>query len=111
MTHAHRIEIRETNEHVRVTRNGVVLAETICPVVLTEGKLPMRYYIAPDDVRMELLQSSEETSHCPFKGDATYWSLPDEPNIAWTYRAPISGAEQIKGLVCFYNDKVEIELH
>ena len=111
MTRAHHIEIAETNDHVCVRRNGVDLAETIAPVALREGSLPTRYYIAPDDVRMELLEPSGSTSHCPFKGDATYWSLPEAPDIAWTYRAPIAGAEKIKGLICFYNDKVDLEIN
>lgn len=110
-SHAHRIEIAESNEHVVVTLDGIVLAETICPVVLREGSLPPRFYIAPDDVRMELLETSDTTSHCPFKGDATYWSVKDGArDVAWTYREPIPGAERIKGLIAFYNEKVDLEV-
>jgi uncharacterized protein (DUF427 family) len=108
---AHRIEITESDSHVKISREGVSLAETTRPVLLKEGKLPTRYYIAPDDVRTELFEASETTSHCPFKGDASYLSLAGGPNdIAWIYKEPIPGAEKIKGLVCFYNEKVDIEV-
>jgi len=109
--HAHRTEIAGSNERVRIALGSVILAETIRPVVLREGALPARYYIPADDVRMELLEGSNSTSHCPFKGDATYWSVKDGPaDIAWTYKEPIPGAEQIKGLICFYNEKVDVEI-
>ncbi len=108
---AHSIEIKDTDSHVRITRDGALLADTKRAVVLTEGKLPIRYYIEPDDVRIELLEPSASKTHCPFKGDASYWSMKDGPSdIAWTYREPIPGAEKIRGLICFYNDKVTIDV-
>jgi uncharacterized protein (DUF427 family) len=111
MTDAHRITIEPSNERVRVTLGGALLAETISPVVLREGKLPVRYYIDPADVRLDLLESSDTSSHCPFKGDASYWSVRGGPSdIAWTYREPIEGAEPIRGLICFYNEKVTLEI-
>ena len=110
VSHAHRIRIERATAHVRVSRDGVELANSKRPVVLHEGSLPARYYLPPDDVRMELLQPSSATSHCPFKGDATYWSMEDAADIAWTYPTPIAGAEQIAGLVCFYNEKVDLEV-
>ena len=97
---------------VRIERDGVLLAETSRPVALHEGSLPTRYYLPADDVRMELLEPTDSRTHCPFKGDATYWSarIGDEVvgDIAWTYREPIEGAEKIRGLICFFNEKVDI---
>jgi uncharacterized protein (DUF427 family) len=111
---AHRIEITNTEAHVVVRREGVVLADTNRAVLLREGKLPTRYYIPADDVRMEIMQPTDTTTHCPFKGNASYWSadlggsvLHD---IAWTYAEPIPGAEKIAGLVSFFNEKVDIEV-
>jgi uncharacterized protein (DUF427 family) len=110
---AHRIDISSSSAHVVIGRDGVVLADTTRPVLLKEGKLPTRYYIPHEDVRVEL-QPTETTSHCPFKGDASYWSATvageSLPDIAWTYEQPIPSAEQIAGLVCFYNEKVDIEV-
>src|SRR5438552_10524645 len=106
---AHHISIEPQASHVRISVDGVVLAETERPVVLKEGKLPPRFYIAPDDVQLDLLEGSDSTSHCPFKGDASYWSYGGR-DVAWTYREPIPGAEGIKGLIAFYNEKVDIEV-
>jgi uncharacterized protein (DUF427 family) len=110
---AHRIEISSSSAHVVVRRDGVVLADTGRPVLLKEGKLPTRYYIPRADIRVEL-QPTDSSTHCPFKGDASYWSADANgellSDIAWTYPQPIPGAEQIAGLVCFYNEKVDIEV-
>lgn len=110
VSHAHRIRIEPATTRVRVSRDGVELASSKRPVLLHEGSLPTRYYLPPDDVRMDLLRPSDATSHCPFKGDATYWSTEEVPDIAWTYRTPVPGAEQIAGFVCFYNEKVDLDV-
>ena len=93
---------------VKVSRDGVVLAESSRATVLREGSLPPRYYIPPDDIRMDLLTPAGTTSHCPFKGDATYWSVDGTPDVAWSYPTPIEGAEPIAGLIAFYNEKVDV---
>jgi uncharacterized protein (DUF427 family) len=112
--HPHSIEIVNGEGQVRVARDGVVLAETSRAVLLHEGKLPTRYYIPEEDVRMDLLERTDSRTHCPFKGDASYWSarVRDElvTDLAWTYREPIAEAEKIAGLVCFYNEKVDIDV-
>jgi uncharacterized protein (DUF427 family) len=95
---------------VRVTRDGVELADSRRPVVLKEGKLPVRYYLPPEDVRLDLLTPVDTTSHCPFKGDATYWSVDGVTDVAWTYETPVPGAEQIAGSICFYSEKVDVEV-
>ena len=107
---AHQLEIFESDVHVRVSHDGVELADSHRQVTLKEGKLPTRYYLPRSDVRMELLMPVETASHCPFKGDASYWSIEGVPDAAWTYETPIPGAEQIAGLVCFYGEKVAVEV-
>ena len=110
--HPHGIDIVNGVGQVRVERGGVVLAETSRAVLLHEGRLPTRYYIPADDVRFDLLEATDTSTHCPFKGDASYWSArvgaDVVADIAWSYGEPISGAERIAGLVCFYNEKVDI---
>jgi uncharacterized protein (DUF427 family) len=95
-------------------RNGVVLAETDRPVVLEETGLPTRYYFQPEDVRMELLTPTDKHTHCPFKGDASYWTVRagDEElaDVVWSYPDPIAEAKEIEGLLCFYNDRVDLEV-
>jgi uncharacterized protein (DUF427 family) len=107
---AHRLEIFAADRRVRVRYDGVELADSRRSVVLKEGKLPTRYYLPREDVRMDLLTPSDSTSHCPFKGDASYWSVPGVDDAAWIYETPIPGAEQIAGLICFYGEKVELEV-
>src|SRR5215210_7837021 len=68
---AHRITTHPCTRHIRVEHDGEVLAESDRAVALEETGLPTRYYLPRDDVRMELLEPSGTTSHCPFKGDAT----------------------------------------
>ena len=108
--HAHRIVIEPSAQKVKVSRDGVVLAETRRSMSLREGSLPVRYYIPRDDVRMDLLTSTDTASHCPFKGDAVYWSIDGVPDVAWSYERPIPDAEPIAGLIAFYNEKTDIEV-
>lgn len=110
----HRIQIVPSTQVVKVSYNGVVLAETRDPVLLHESRLPTRYYIPASDVRMELLTPTDKHTECPFKGTASYWSalVGDEtiPDLVWSYPDPIPDAEGIAGLLCFYNEKVDLEV-
>jgi uncharacterized protein (DUF427 family) len=102
----HTITVEPGTEHVRVVRDGQVLAESDHPLVLRETGSPVRYYLPPEDVRTDLLTPSDTTTHCPFKGDASYWSLPDAPDLVWAYEQPKPLVEQIKGHYCFYDTEV-----
>lgn len=108
--HPHRLAISRSDVHVRVRHGDVELAESRRPVVLQEGKLPTRYYLPRADVRMDLLTPSATRSHCPFKGDASYWSIDGVADVAWTYETPVRGAEEIADLICFYGEKVELSV-
>ena len=111
-TDAHRITVSEPVVAVRVEIDGALVAETARARVLKEGGLPPRYYIPRDDVRMDLLVGTDHATTCPFKGDASYWTvvLPDtrHDNIAWSYEEPIEAMVEIAGLLCFYNERVEL---
>ncbi|NUL07239.1 DUF427 domain-containing protein [Streptomyces lunaelactis] len=102
----HRITIEQGTAHVRVLRDGQVLAESRRPLLLHETGLPVRYYLPPDDVRTDLLTPSDSHTHCPFKGDADYWSLPDAPDLVWAYPEPNDEVAEIKGHFCFYDTEV-----
>lgn len=112
MTEGHRITITPADAHVEVRVDGVTVAESDHPVVLEESGLPTRYYLPREDVHTELLTPTEKESTCPFKGQASYWSVTvgDETydNLVWSYEAPIPEAEGITGLMAFYNDRVEL---
>ena len=113
-TPGHTIEIVPASAHVTISLGSTVVAETDRPVLLHESRLPTRYYLPFEDVRAGVLVPSETTSHCPFKGEASYWNvvLGDRTwtDLAWTYTNPIAQAREIAGLVCFYNEKVDIEV-
>lgn len=110
----HRIEIRPADVKVKVSLDGVILAETSRPVVLHETGIAPRYYIAAEDVRMDLLTPTESETKCPFKGTASYWSVnvggDVVKDLVWSYPDPIPEARDIAGLLCFYNEKVDLEV-
>ncbi|WP_328506071.1 DUF427 domain-containing protein [Streptomyces sp. NBC_00391] len=106
MTQGHHITIKQGIERVRVVHGDRVLAESSRPLVLRETGCPVRYYIPEGDVRMELLTASETHSYCPFKGTASYWSLPEAPDLVWAYPDPKPEVAGIKGHLCFYDTEV-----
>jgi uncharacterized protein (DUF427 family) len=112
MTQGHRITITPADLHVEVAIGGEKVAESDHPVLLGETGLPTRYYLPRDRVRMELLRRTSSETTCPFKGQASYWSVEvgDEvyEDIVWSYDRPIPGAEGIAGLLCFYNERVDL---
>ena len=112
MSPRHKITITSAQLHVEVTVDGVKVAESDRAVLLDETGLPTRYYLPRDDVRTDLLRGSSRHTTCPFKGEASYWSVAvgDEvhEDLVWSYQQPIPEAEGITGLMCFYNDRVEL---
>jgi uncharacterized protein (DUF427 family) len=103
----HRIDIVHSSRHVRVEADGETLAESRRPILLFEPPLPVRYYLAPDEVRLDRLVASPTTSMCAYKGQAAYWSW-DGRDVAWTYRQPLREAAEIAGRVAFFNERVDI---
>ncbi|WP_030231968.1 MULTISPECIES: DUF427 domain-containing protein [unclassified Streptomyces] len=102
MTNGHRITIERSGRSVRVVHGGQVLAESDRPLVLRETGCPERYYIPAEDVRLDLLTPSGTRTYCPFKGTASYWSLPDAPDLVWAYPDPKPDVAEIKDHLCFY---------
>ncbi len=114
MARGHRISITPSDVHVEVVVGGQKVAESDRPVLLNETGLPTRYYLPREDVRADLLRPSETTSRCPFKGDASYWSVAIDgevyEDVAWSYEQPIPEAGGIEGLLCFYPERVEMKV-
>ncbi|MDJ0767921.1 MAG: DUF427 domain-containing protein [Ilumatobacter sp.] len=109
-----RVDTLASSRHVRVSIDGTVVAETRRPTVLYETGLPPRYYIPKSDVRMELLSPTDTSTACPYKGWANYWTVTvggnEHVDVAWGYRTPLPESEPIAGLVCFYDERVDVEL-
>lgn len=112
MNPGHTVTIAPADLHVEVRVDGELVAETDHPVVLEETGMPTRYYLRREDIRMDLFRATSFTTECPFKGRASYWTLElgDQVHdgIVWSYETPIASAEEITGLLCFYNDRVEL---
>ncbi|MEU6480524.1 DUF427 domain-containing protein [Streptomyces sp. NPDC047017] len=106
MTQGHTITIERSDEHVRVVHGGQVLAESERPLVLRETGCPPRYYLPSEDVRLDLLTPSDTHTECPFKGTASYWSLPGAADLVWAYRDPKPEVARIKDHLCFYDVEV-----
>ena len=106
-----RVDVVASSRHVQVILGGETVADTKRARFLFETRLPTRYYIPQEDVRMELLVPSEKTSACPYKGRARYWSAKiggrDYPDIVWFYPEPIAECPKIRGLLSFFNEQVD----
>jgi uncharacterized protein (DUF427 family) len=113
----HRVETRPASVRVRVTYQGEVIADTSDAVELHEsfgeGKktvAPVVYYVPRNDVRLDRLVRSSHRTHCPFKGDASYYSVAGgADNAVWTYETPYDEMLAIKERLAFYPDKFRVE--
>ena len=109
-----RIDILKTTRHVRVLLDGEELANSRRAKLLVETALPPRFYLPPEDVRTELLVQSATRSRCAYKGSASYWhvQLGDRryEDIVWPYPCPPHDAEPVRDYLCFFNERVDLEL-
>ncbi|HET6445358.1 MAG TPA: DUF427 domain-containing protein [candidate division Zixibacteria bacterium] len=108
----HRVDILRSTRHFRVELDGIILAETKNPTILFETSLPPRFYIPMVDVQMGVLEKTSSETTCPYKGVASYWSLSVAGtiyrNMVWAYQEPFPESKKIKGLLCFFNEKVDL---
>ena len=109
----HPITITANPKRVRVTADGVVIAETTHALTLKEASYPAVQYVPRSDAKMELLERTGRVTHCPYKGDASYFSITSNgktlDNAIWTYETPFPAMAEISGHLAFYPDKVKIE--
>ena len=103
----HRVDVRLSSRPVRVEFEGAVLAETTRARMLFETGLPVRYYLPREDVHGELVSTDAKT-YCPYKGEASYWTLGEHEDIAWSYEDPLPDLPMVKGLVSFWNERVDV---
>jgi uncharacterized protein (DUF427 family) len=105
----HRIDVLRTDRHIRISLDGELLAETDRALALFESNLPPRWYLPIDDV-VAGLEPTDTVTHCPYKGTASYYSVNGAKDLVWYYPEPLAEVGRIAGLVCFFNEKVDIEL-
>jgi uncharacterized protein (DUF427 family) len=108
----HPITIAPNSNHVTVRYGDTVLADTRAAVTLSEASYPSVLYIPLADVDQQQLVRTDHESYCPFKGDASYYSIPAAgeggENAVWEYRDPYPAVSEIKDTVAFYADRIEI---
>lgn len=107
----HPITVSPHPRRVRVTHAGHVLAETSRALSLKESSYPPVFYIPRADVDMSALIRTDHTSHCPYKGDASYFTVKANGktavNAVWSYEQPFPAVSTIAGHVAFYRDRVD----
>ncbi len=107
----HPITVAPNPHRVRVLVGGVIVAETTRALTLKEAALPAVQYIPREDVAVDLLERSSRTTHCPYKGDASYWDVTAgglrARDAAWSYEKPFPAVKNIAGRLAFYPHKVD----
>ena len=110
---ADHIKIRPATGTWVVRAGGAVLGESTNALELVEGDYPPVIYFPREDLAMAFLDPTDTTSTCPYKGNATYYSIiaksGEIANAAWSYEDPIAGMEQIQGHLAFFKDKAAVE--
>lgn len=107
-TPEHPITITPFVGEVIVLRDGIEVARTSRALALKEASYPVVFYVPRADADMGSFAPNSRTTHCPFKGDASYFDLPGAPAAVWSYETPIADVAEIAGHLAFYPDKVEI---
>ena len=111
MATGHTITISPANRHIEISLGGVKLADSDRAVRLEETGLQDRYYLPREDVRASYLRATAKKTTCPFKGEASYWSIDLDGDVhedlVWSYEDPIPQAAGIAGLLCFYAEHVD----
>src|SRR3977135_201050 len=109
----HPIAITANTKRVRLSTTGRAIAETTHALTLKEASYPAVQYVPRQDANLALLSRTERTTHCPYKGDANYFSVAaggkNLENSVWTYETPFPAMAEISGHLAFYPDKVTIE--
>jgi len=108
---SNRVRIEPNHRRLRVLVDGVVIADTIESIYLFEtGHLPV-YYLPKNDIRFDLLEHTDRSTHCPYKGDAEYWSIVVGDrridDAVWSYPSPLPGAPDLSAYAAFYWNRVD----
>jgi uncharacterized protein (DUF427 family) len=112
-TPGHPITITAALYRVRVTFAGRVVADTMRALSLTEASYAPVMYIPREDVDLTAFERTDHTTRCPYKGEASYYSIHagdrTAPNALWSYEQPLEAVSAIAGYLAFFPDRVELE--
>jgi uncharacterized protein (DUF427 family) len=107
----HPIIIEASGGRVRVLVAGQLVADSANALTLREAAYPPVYYLPRSEVNMDLLQRSDHTTYCPYKGECSYYSIPSGGeraiNAVWTYEEPYTAVATIRDHLAFYPDRVD----
>lgn len=107
----HPITLTPNERRVVVSLGGVTLADSAAALTLQEARYPAVQYLPREDVDMQALRRTSESSYCPYKGEASYYAPlsagPDARGIAWSYEQPHEAMLRIAGYLAFYPDRVD----
>jgi len=107
-----RVDILASTRHVRIELDAVAVADSRSPRILYETGLPPRYYLPQTDVRLDLLEPADKVTHCPYKGQARYWSArvgeACYKDICWSYPTPLPESQKIAGLIAFLDERADV---
>jgi uncharacterized protein (DUF427 family) len=110
----HGITLRDDPRTVEVAVDGVVVASSTRTTSLDETGLPLRHYFPRDDVQFDRLEATPTETVCPFKGQASYWSVRtptgEHKDVAWSYVTPLDSVAGIAGLICFYAERTDLTI-
>jgi uncharacterized protein (DUF427 family) len=108
----HPITIEPASSQVTVKAGDTLVADTTAALALREANYPTVYYVPLADVRPEVLQASDTTTYCPYKGDASYYSIAtpagELTDAVWRYVTPYPAVAPIAGHVAFYANRVDV---
>jgi uncharacterized protein (DUF427 family) len=110
----HRVDVIPTSRHVKISLDGEVLAESDRAIALFESNLPIRWYLPREDVSVEV-EPTDTATRCPYKGIAGYYAVRLQngetvKDLIWYYDDPLPAADRIAGRLCFFNERVDIEI-
>ncbi len=107
----YRLEILPSAKRVKVVFNGTVVADTTSALLLRETRYAPVYYLPREDVRMDLMERTGHHTHCPFKGNASYWNLTvgekSAENVVWSYEEPLPEVAELEGYLAFYQNRMD----
>ncbi|MBC9033335.1 DUF427 domain-containing protein [Sphingomonas sp. JC676] len=104
----HPITVTRSDAHVVVRAGGKVIADTRRALALQEASYPLAYYVPREDADMSLLERTDHATYCPYKGEASYYSVRGgAANAVWSYEAPYDAVAEISGHLAFYPDRVD----
>jgi len=110
----HRIDVLRSTRRVRISIEGELIAQSGRPTILFETGFRPRYYLPREDVREVLLVGSNTRTRCPYKGQAQYYSVEGRSSIyrdlVWYYPTPLPEAAKVANMLCFYDERVDVEV-